>query len=304
LPTCQAKTLLVILNPISGYARSRQLPIRLRRRLEEEGFEAYFHITCGPDDAKRAASGAADRFDAIVVAGGDGTIREVIDGLAGRSVPLAILPTGTENLLAKELKVPSNNLEALIASLKGGRLQNLDLALANGRHFLMVSGVGFDAEVLHHLLRYRTSNITHLTYFWPIWRTFWEYAFPPISAWVDGEKLVDNQRGLLFVSNIRRYAVGLRICMQARCDDGLLDVCFYPCTHQIPLLLHAWRTVWGRHVRQGGAVYRQGRTVRVESNQRIAFQTDGDPAGFLPAQFSIRQHQVKILTPPQGFGRK
>lgn len=294
------KKLLAIINPISGYARSRQLPIVLARRLAQEGLTARFHWTTGPRHAANLARQEADKFDAVIVAGGDGTISEVVQGLAGKDKPIILLPTGTENLLAKELKI-SSNIDALIAAIKMGTEHDFDLGKVNDKHFLLISGVGFDAQVLNHLIRYRTGNITHLTYFWPIWRTFWEYRFPPISVWVDGQQIFDNQPGLVFVSNINRYAVGLRICMHARCDDGLLDVCIYPCDHQWPLLVHAWRTTWRKHLDKTGAIYRQGKSIRIESTQTVPFQTDGDPAGYLPAHYSIVPHQVKILTPPEGF---
>ncbi len=73
----------------------------------------------------------------------------------------------------------------------------------------------------------------------------------------DGEVLVRSGRGLVFVSNIARYAVGLRICQKAKFDDGLLDVCIYLCDHQTTLLGHAWRTVRGTHLEHPNVIYRQ-----------------------------------------------
>jgi len=276
------------------------MPVKLYRRLTDEGFHAHLHWTSGPNDAAETARRLADQFDLIIASGGDGTISEVVQGLAGKNKPIAILPTGTENLLAKELKIRSS-VDALIAALKMGKEHNFDVAKVNGRHFLLISGVGFDAEVLHHLIRLRSSNITHLTYFWPIWRTFWEHRFPPVSVWVDDEQVFDNQRGLVFVSNINRYSIGLRICMHARFDDGLLDVCVYPCDHQWPLLRHAWNTTFKKHLNDTSVIYRQGRHIRVESPQHVPFHTDGDPAGYLPAEYSVMDYQIKILTAPEGF---
>jgi len=291
------KRILVIINPISGYSRSRSLPRDLRERLESEGFEVDVHFTGGPGDGGRFAREHGDQCDLVIAAGGDGTIRDVAEGLTCTNIPLTIFPAGTENLFAQETKIIPD-LEQLVQTVKWGRTVNMDMGQVDGRRFLLMAGVGFDGEVLIKLNRFRTGNITHLTYFWPIWRTFWEHNFPPMTIEADGQVVVESGRGLLFVSNIARYAVKLRICAKARQDDGLLDICFYRATDQYELLGHAWRTVVGRHMEHPGVVYRQAKVVRVTSPQAVPYQTDGDPAGILPAEFSVIPKALKVVVPP------
>ena len=291
------KKILVIINPISGYSRSRELPMKLRETLEAQEFEPYIHITRGPGDGGYCARQYAHRFDLVLISGGDGTICEVINGLSGTDKPIAIFPSGTENLFAREMGVLPD-CDQLIQTLKWGRRVVMDMGQVNHRKFLLLSGVGFDAHVLLELNKFRTGNITHLTYFWPIWRTLWEYRFPPMTVEADGEIIVENARGLMFVSNISRYAVGLRICEQARYDDGLLDICFYHCTHQFRLVKHAWNTVMRTHCRDSMVTYRQAKKIRVTSTEPIPFETDGDPVGNLPAEFSVIPQAVRVILPP------
>ncbi len=294
-----SKKILAIINPISGYARSRELPIALKRRIERENLYLDIHITRYPGDGKDFVRRYAGNYDLVLIAGGDGTISEIVEGLAdNHSVPITILPSGTENLFAKEMKI-SPDIDRVIDTIKWGRTVLMDILEANGKRFLLVSGIGFDAQVLLHLNSFRTGNITHLTYFWPIWRTFWEYKFPPVTVKVDGETIIDNQRGLVFVTNIARYSIGLRICKYAKYDDGLLDVCIYLCEEQIGLLAHAWRTIWRRHTEHKDVIYKQGKYVEVfSSSPDIPFETDGDPAGELPVRYRIIPSAISVLVPP------
>jgi YegS/Rv2252/BmrU family lipid kinase len=251
----------------------------------------------GPGDGGHWARRYAEYFDLVIISGGDGTICEVINGLSGTNKPITIFPSGTENLFAKEMGIVPD-CEKLIQTIKWGRTVVMDIGQVNDRKFLLLSGVGFDANVLLELNKFRTGNITHLTYFWPIWRTYWEYRYPAMTVEADGEIIVENERGLMFVSNISRYAVGLRICDQAKFDDGLLDICFYRCTHQFGLFKHAWHTVMRTHRQDPLVIYRQAKKIRVTSNTPIPFETDGDPIGNLPAEFSVIPQAVRVILPP------
>jgi YegS/Rv2252/BmrU family lipid kinase len=290
------KRVLAILNPISGYSRSRELPFQLKRRFARENFDYLVHQTRYKGDGAETARKLAKFYDVVVVAGGDGTVQEVSDAMISSNIPLTIIPAGTENLLAKELRI-TNDLDQLIQTIKWGKPVTMDVAKSNDKHFLLLCGIGFDAEVLLQLNKYRRGNITHLTYFWPIWRTFWEHGFPRMTVEADGESIIEDESALVFVTNISRYACGLRIGHNAVFNDGLLDLCVYRCDHQFPLLAHAWRTVRRTHLTHPRVIYRQCKNIRVSSSQIIPYETDGDPAGFLPADFSVIPSAVKILTP-------
>ncbi len=295
------KSILAIINPISGYSRSRELPQELYGRLRQEGFEINVHLTTGPDDGYQYTLEHAAGYDLVLAEGGDGTVRDVVSAASPVNVPVTVLPTGTENLFAKEMGITAD-LNRIIETIHVGKTVAFDMAMVNGKRFLMLSGVGFDAEVLLHLNSYRTSNITHLTYFWPIWRTFWEYKFHPLTVEADGELILDDTPALVFVSNNRRYAVNLRICDRAVHDDGLLDVCIYKCSRQFPLVMHAWRTIKRKHIEHKDVVYRQAKKVVVTSKYKMPIETDGDPAGYLPAEYHVLPQAVKVLIPQDANG--
>jgi len=286
----------LVVNPQSGYGGQRLLLGDLHAALRQAGMEVIEYITTGPRDATRYARTLSGPATAVVVWGGDGTVREVAGGLAGASVPLLPCPAGTENLLAKELRVPGDP-HAIVRVLRAGRVADCDIGVVNGQNFLLIIGVGFDGEVVRRLAAVRTGHISHLTYFWPLWRTFWEHRFPRMRVVADGREVFDDY-GLAFVGNISRYAVGLRICRDARYDDGLLDLVVFHCREQTGLMWHAAWTLIRLHPLRGDVVYRRARSIRIETAEPAASQTDGDTGPNTPLDISLAPWRIKLIVPP------
>jgi len=291
----------LIFNPHSGYGSHRSLLPEMRAAARQVDWELVEYTTSGPHDATEYARRIADQAAAVIVWGGDGTVNEVANGLAGTDVPILPCPVGTENLLAKELHVPSEPTR-IIDMLRTGQVVDCDLGLINGRNFLLIIGVGFDGEVVRRLSASRSGHISHLSYFWPIWRTFWEHDFPRMRIVADGREIFDDF-GLAFIGNISRYAVGLRICRDAVFDDGLLDLVVFSCRQQTALLLHAAWTLLRRHPLKGNVTYRQFRTLRIETQPQVACQVDGDLGPSTPLDVSVSKDRIKLLIPTRRAGK-
>jgi len=233
---------------------------------------------------------------AVIAVGGDGTVHEVADGLAGSLLPLIVWPTGTENLFAKSFGFRAE-AKSTLACLREGHQTSIDLGQANGRSFLIMAGMGFDAEVVHRLVSMRTGHITHLTYSAPLWRTFWEHRFPHFRVY-DEQTLLWRGQGMVFVGNMPRYSLGLRVIRDAICDDGLLDLCIFPCRGRLEFVGHSLRTLARRHVEHGGVLYRRLRSIHIESDERVPVQLDGEAAGWLPLDMTVRPRALRVLVPP------
>jgi len=290
----------VIINPHSGYGGKRLMLADLRHELRAAGFDVVEYTTTAPDDATRRAQAIAREAAAVIVWGGDGTVNEIANGLAGTNVPIIACPAGTENLLAKELRIPAD-AQGVVDVLQNGQLVSCDLGLINGHSFLLIIGIGFDGEVVRRLSAIRTGHISHLSYFWPIWRTFWEHDFPRMHIECDGETVFDDF-GLAFVGNISRYAVGLRICRDARFDDGMLDLVVYRCRQQTSLVLHSAWTLLRQHPAKGGVVYRRFRHATIRTASPIPSQVDGDVGPSTPLDIRVQPSQLKLLVPPRRAG--
>jgi YegS/Rv2252/BmrU family lipid kinase len=290
----------LVINPQSGYGGRHLLVSDFRQAMTEAGIGMVEYVTTGPDDATRYVRDLPGKAAAVVVWGGDGTVHEVAAGLAGTAVPILACPIGTENLLAKELHIPAEP-RRIVKVLQTGRVANCDVGTVNGHTFLLIIGVGFDGEVVRRLTATRTGHISHLSYFWPLWRTFWEHDFPRLQIVADGERIFDDF-GLAFVGNISRYAVGLRICRDARYDDGLLDLVVFSCREQTALMLHAAWTLLRRHPLKGDVLYRRVRRVRIETDRPVPSEVDGDLGPFAPLDIAVAPHGIKLIVPPVPTG--
>ena len=212
------RRLVAIVNPVSGRRDMSAIVQRVGDIIHDRGGRLEIARTGGAGAARRIAHSLEDSVDAVLVVGGDGTASEVVDGLAQRSLPIAILRTGTENLLARELAMPTDP-DAIAHLLLTGESRPFDVGRVNGRLFVVVAGVGFDAECVERLSRGRKGHISCWTYFWPTWNTFWSHRFSIITVDADGSTVFEGA-GLVLIGAISRYAAGLRIFPRAKLDDS------------------------------------------------------------------------------------
>jgi YegS/Rv2252/BmrU family lipid kinase len=288
-----------IVNPKSGASSGKIMISQFKEYLFAHGFEVRTYFTESLPHAGELATRAAVDYDCamVVVAGGDGTIREAAHGLEGSDKPMLIIPGGTENLLANELGLDERT-ETLIKTFEAGSLKSLDLGSANGRCFTSIAGFGFDGEVIKRVNDWRKGHIHHLDYFWPLWQAFWEHKFPDLNVVIDGENVFQGQ-AMVFVGNISRYAIGLKILKDADFGDGMLDVCIYKCLNRPTLVKHSLMTILKMHADRNNVIYRQGKIIEVSSTSpNVQTQIDGDPGPKLPVKIEIIPQAVKVMVPP------
>ncbi len=286
----------MIVNPAAGRRGAASLILQLADRFRQDGHFVRVKVTERPGHACRLAEQAAsDGVDTVIAVGGDGTVREIAGGLANSDVRLLVAPCGTENIMGRYLGLRSE-AAPLYAAWSTGRSLLVDQPTMNGRSFLLMTGVGFDAEAVHRLARQRRRHISYWSYVSPVGRALLERPAAAVEVEADGEMIF---RGpcLLFVGNVPRYALGLRLFPAAVPDDGLLDVCVLPCRWPGDVLrwgLEMWR---GRHWQRPGVVYRQVRAVvaRAIGVRAVPVQTDGDPAGYLPIECEAGRRQVRFV---------
>ncbi len=294
------KKLQLIVNPISGGGYSLKILPDVVGILEQSGCEVEVFKTSGRGDAQREASGVSDGYSAVVAMGGDGTINEVVHGLldSGRDVPVGLIPLGTANVLARELGVPLDYKQACHV-IAGGNTRRIDVARDEKRHFVLMAGIGFDAEVVRIIEAGRRGSISVFAYAMPILKTFWNYNYPRFSVEVDGRSLGEAS-GSMFISNARRYTSPLVITNKARVDDGELDVLIFRESGRLKMLKYTlgilfWRADWFSDV-----TYVTGKEIRVtllDETKELAYQIDGDLGGTVPQKFSVVPAALSVLVP-------
>ena len=239
------------------------------------------------------------RLRAVIAAGGDGTFRLVAEHTT-QEMPLAILPLGTENLLAKHLEVPAEVADIAAVIVAGCTIQ-LDAGEANGRLFTLMAGCGFDADVVRRLHSERKGNIHHLSYAKPILDSIRNYDYPLLRVnYADGGDRPGSERRSgegrwVFVVNLPRYAGGLNIAPGASGSDGLLDVCTFKEGSLWRGLMYLSEVMLGRHQNLPDFTQVQVAEVRVESESSVPYQLDGDPGGELPLVVRSLPGRLRVI---------
>ena len=246
----------------------------------------------------------------VLAAGGDGTLGEVTNGLAGTGVAMAPLPIGTANSFARELHMPLPGLfnphRLLQATdvLAAGRVQEMDLGFTvtgkgQGRYWLLWSGVGADGFLVDQLeprpkWTKRVGPLSYVLQGIPVM-----LRLPPMAAVVevDGQRFQDDYL-LILVSNSRRYVGGmLTLSPQALLDDGLFEVWLFPGRGVWRMAEYLAQAKLGDMTQNRHVTKLAGRQITIEATPPFPFQTDGEPAGTTPLSVEIRPRALHLLVP-------
>jgi diacylglycerol kinase (ATP) len=283
----------IIANPISGQGRAGRRVQGLRRRLTEDGCDVTFRQTEAPGHAIELAMQVPDGDLAVLVAGGDGTVRETAAGLLDRDIPLYHVPMGNENLFCREFG-GSVGARKVLSALRSGRRRKVDvLRFADGTIAVACLGVGFDARVVELVDKNRTGPAGDLDYMLPIWRTLTGYPFPPMRVVADGQILLDGP-GTLLVGNLSHYAASIPAFSKARPDDGFMDVLAIPCTNRWEFLGAAGLVI-GRLERLGDLRRVRARHLTVYSDEPLPVQIDGDVGPPTPLEVTLEPGCLTVL---------
>lgn len=286
----------VLLNPIAGGHRAPASWRQVERaaRAAWPGLEVL--LTEGPGHAtvlaREAVAAGAGR---VVVVGGDGTIQETVAGLLHTGVPLAVIPAGTGNDFSRTHLIPRNLAQAM-AVAAGGHTRKVDVGLVNGRPYVNIAGVGFDAEVAAWT-KYRTRWL----------RGPWLYVagvlsqlllFRPQRMTVTLDGVPQTQKCLLVaVGNGRYYGGGMMVCPSAEPDDGMLEVVVGGDLSKRETLVLLTKVFSGQHVGRPKVSRAAAQTVTIEGPAHLAVHADGEPVGTLPAEFSVLRSAIEVAVP-------
>jgi diacylglycerol kinase (ATP) len=294
----EAKRVLISVNPIAGLRSSAPRVDRLIQLLNAQGFQVDVLTDLCQVASQANRWQAAGHLRALVGVGGDGTAAELVNRTVP-GVPLTMLPTGNENLLARYLRL-GHTPEACCQAITAGATMRLDAAKAGDRIFLLMLGCGFDADVVHRLHSRRTGHVRSLTYIKPILAAVRNYEYPELRIeWGDGDHETGETLAArwLFAFNLPCYGGGLRICPRADGSDGLLDVCTFRRGNLWHTVRYAGAVLLRQHRRLSDFASHRARRLRITSDAEVRYQLDGDPGGVLPVEVETLPGRLTVLTP-------
>jgi diacylglycerol kinase (ATP) len=300
-----ASRTLVVLNPAAGQADPERVRRQIGGAFAVRGASFDLVETTAAGDAEALAREAVELgYRAVVAAGGDGTLAEVVTGLAGSDVPLGIIPQGTANLVASNLGIPAD-IEKAVATAVHGRCVPMDIGqLGDGRYFALIAGAGWDAEVMRSATRELKDRLGFGAYLLAALRTV---VTPPSALFhiaVDGQEF-EIRAATVLIANVGQIfhamlPLDFKIAPATSVSDGMLDICIFAPRSLPDVATVLWKVASKRYVGDQRMIYLKAREIRLEADPPVITQVDGDLAGETPLLARAVAGGVRVLVPREG----
>jgi YegS/Rv2252/BmrU family lipid kinase len=292
---------ILICNPKTGRYGTRRAPriAALCDYLKTHGVDVEQVSTTGPGDAARLAARAAKNgINEVIVSGGDGTINEALQGLVGTDARLSILPHGTANVLAHELKLPMNSKQAASVIARGHtRKVHLGCAIDEGlgirRYFFLMAGIGLDASIVSRVNPKLKKRIGKAA--------FWYSGFSQLADWepIPFQIAINGQSYTVTFATIGKaasYGGDLSVTPRAQLDQPDFEICLVESRSRLRYL-----RMLGYALRDTATSKRRGmrylRATSATATGTNAVQVDGEPIGKLPMTFEIAPEMIEVTVP-------
>lgn len=295
---------LFIVNPVArGIPASGKLEMAAAW-LESRGWQATLEPTGGPGHAAALAREAAEsRCDVVVACGGDGTINEIVNGLAGSECALAVIRGGTANVWAKEVDVPRDPLAA-VRLVSDGRRRRVDLGMVEGdnsrrRFFLLMAGVGLDGFIVRRVPERWKQRLGAASYVLYGLRESLRFRPEKASLLVDGEAVTGDLMWLL-AANTRSYGGVINVARDALADDGLLDVFVFLGRGVRQTFAHGLRILRSSYEGAENVVRRRAASIDISAPAALDCQVDGEFLDFAPRAIRVAPLALAVMLPATG----
>jgi YegS/Rv2252/BmrU family lipid kinase len=286
----------LIVNPIAGNRAARSIK-RIEGLLRDRVSHSTF-TTRKKGDALAIAN-RLSATDLVLVAGGDGTFNEVINGVlssqsdttSGEIPPLALIPLGTTNVLATELGIPLNIEKAVQLALTGSP-KKISLGRINNRYFSLMAGIGFDGETVCNV-RDSVKKISGKgAYILSGMNTLLRYRPPMIQVKTPSETFTGFTA---VVGKSRCYAGKFQVTPRADVQEPALDVCLLKSKTRKSMLKFIGGVITKKHLDFSNVVYRKVKKVEITSKDRVNVQIDGDYFGMLPVTIDVVENAIRVV---------
>ncbi len=286
----------LIVNPIAGstaFRSIKKIEDLLKKRV------SLTTLTTRKKGDAHAFSRELSETDLIIVAGGDGTFNEVINGMLSsqgnlpekKRIPLALLPLGTTNVLAKELNIPEV-IEKAVHLVLTGNPKKISLGRINGHYFSLMAGIGFDGAAVFKLKNYIKKFSGKGAYILSGIKTLADYCPPLIE--------VQTSRGSFtgytaVVGNAHFYGGYFQVTPKASLIEPLLDICLFQGKTRRDLIRFVSGVIMKKHLNFKDVFYGKFSELEISSREPVHIQIDGDYFGTLPAKIGVLPEAVSII---------
>ncbi|MBI3446432.1 MAG: diacylglycerol kinase family lipid kinase [Magnetospirillum sp.] len=294
--TLAPRRVLIVHNPTAGRHRRRKLQ-DVVERVEAMGGRVTCRETRQRGDAEDfAAEATMEAYDAVIAAGGDGTVNEVLNGLnqGGHGLALGVIPLGTANVLACEIGLDPNNLDQVARAVTLGPTRRIHVGLANCRRFLLMAGAGLDAHVVAGVSTALKRRAGKLAYVVESLRQAVGYDFPKLTIRADG---VEYEGRMVVACKGRFYGGPFIAAPDASLEAPMLELCILPNPGMAGMLRYGIALPLGKLPGLPEVQVISARNILITGPRGAPVQGDGDIVARLPAEISIAEETVDLICP-------
>lgn len=285
----------LIVNHVAGQGRSKKFLSKVKSKLESAGFRLTVYLTEREGQATQFAKQAKREGNKVVIAvGGDGTVSEVINGIAQSKIQFGLIPSGTADVFAHEVGIPTHRPLVACDIIIQGKTKNIDLGKAGSKYFALMAGIGFDAQVVYEVKPEVKRLLKDIAYPLTGIKTLLTYKPSLMQIKLDKQS---TQGYFVVIGNARYYAGRFSITKKARIDDGLLDVCVFGGKTMAGFVKFIQGVITGRHLKLADVSYYRAKEISITSSQRTLVQADGEIIGKTPMNFSIVPQTLPVFVP-------
>ncbi|MDX8365226.1 diacylglycerol kinase [Cytobacillus sp. IB215665] len=288
----------IIYNPTSGReAFKKHLP-EVLQRLEQAGYETSCHATTGEGDATKAAQIAVKRrYNLVVAAGGDGTINEVVNGIAEQQYrpKLGIIPVGTTNDFARAIGVP-RSINAACDILVEGEPVPIDLGRVNKQYFINIAGGGRLTELTYEVPSKLKTILGQLAYYLKGIEMLPSIRPTEVEIEYDG-KLFEGEIMLFLVANTNSVGGFEKLAPKSTLNDGMFDLLILKKTNLADFIRIATYALRGEHIRDPKVIYAKANRIKVQTHDKMQLNLDGEYGGLMPGEFVNLYQHIEVFVP-------
>jgi YegS/Rv2252/BmrU family lipid kinase len=290
-------SIVLIFNPTAKNASGRKIA-KASHFLRSRGYKAEIFFTEQKGHAESLAREAIKESPLLIIAaGGDGTFNEVVNGIAGSEIPMAILPLGTTNVLAKELGLPENvegAMEVAVSctpkTVSVGKISISRHSTLVTRYFLLMAGIGFDGEAVFRINETLKKISGKGAYIFSGFKTLSVFNPDKLILDMDGKTYTGYS---VIISKVAKYGGNFKITPDARLTDPFFYVCLFKGKGRLDILRYVTGIVAGKHLGFRDVEYVRAKNIDVEGDAHI--QIDGDYFGRSPARIEVVPDTVRLV---------
>lgn len=292
---------LFIINPAAGKGKALKLIPHIKNIFKNREEEYIIEVTNKEGHATLIAKEYSLKEDyRIYSVGGDGTLNEVLNGMAESSCTLAVIPGGSGNDFIKSIYnyEKSESIESILLRTLKGEEKSIDLCKFNDRYFINIASAGFDAETAYNATKFKKLPFIGGTaaYILSIIITVFKYKSYRLQITID-HKNFDEEVLLMAAANGRYYGGGINVTPKADINDGLFSVCLVKKVNRLKILRLFPRVIKGTHEGIKEVSFFEGKKVKIRSTESLYFNIDGEISKGEEAEFEIIKGGIKIIVP-------